>query len=183
MRRTTATCALVLAGMVGLTSCASDPAETPPADEAVTNAQSEDASDDTDDSADAAADDSDDSADTAAETTIPDGAYAASADFPFPIPEGWEEIYPFTEEEIGKSAAMTAAYSYPGDAESAAATYEDILNSAGFVAYANPVGALTNAASLMVEGVVNGVAYKGPLDFDTDSEGTNRVAINLTVED
>lgn len=187
MRRTTATFALVLAGMLGLTSCASDPTDPPAADESGTTAESEDTADAADAAADDSADDADsadeDAPDAATETTIPAGAYAASADFPFPIPEGWEEIYPFTEEKIGKSAAMTAAYAHPGDAESAAATYEELLSSAGFVAYENPVGALTNAASLMVEGVVNGVAYKGPLDFDTDSEGTNRVAINLTEED
>src|SRR5690554_1260596 len=41
----------------------------------------------------------------AQEVSIPAGARAASADFPFPVPEGWDEIEAFTEEKVGKSVA------------------------------------------------------------------------------
>ncbi|MGO3147386.1 MAG: hypothetical protein ACTIJ6_06880 [Leucobacter sp.] len=130
----------------------------------------------------ASVEDIEDAPEAAAETTIPEGALAASSDFPFPVPEGWDELEPFTEEKIGKDTAMSAVYAHPGDAETAAATYETILKAAGFDAYSHPLGELTNAASLMAEGTVNGVAYAGGLDFDTNSEGVARVRINLTEE-
>lgn len=174
-RRVAAVCTLGLVGVLGLASCASLSGEPQPASQSTPDPSPDSAH--TDDS------DGSDSGDAdVAKSTIPDGARAASPDFPFPVPEGWEEMEPFTEEKIGKSVAMSAIYAHPGDAETAANTYSQLLKAAGFDAYSYQLGAVTNDASLMVEGAVNGVAYKGPLDFDTDADGTSRVRINLTQE-
>lgn len=42
----------------------------------------------------------------AAEITIPAGAYAANAEFPFPIPEGWMVLDEFTAGKLGKDITM-----------------------------------------------------------------------------
>lgn len=113
------------------------------------------------------------------ETTMPSGARPASDSFPFPVPEDWAELHPFTEEKIGASMAMVATYEFPGDAKSAAALYEQLLKSGGFEAYPYAPGELVNDASLMVEGTVSGEDYKGGIDFDTTAEGTQRASIHL----
>lgn len=173
MRRTVVIGTLALAGMFGLASCASPSAESPPA------GQREPAvATDTAPGADNNASDSETS--DMADSSIPDGAYAATADFPFPIPDGWEERAPFTEEKIGKSLAMSAVYARPDDAQTAADTYRQLLKRAGFEIHANPVGDTVHEASFIVEGVIKGVVYKGGLDFDTGADGTARVVINLT---
>ena len=178
MHRTALICAISLTGILGLASCAATPADPPsvvePAAEPATSAETEEAP-----AEDDAAAESDDAA-TGGETTIPDGARAGSPEFPFPVPADWEELEPFTQDKIGKDIAMSAVYAHPGDAESAAATYGQLLKDAGFSVADNPVGAITNDASLSVEGNVAGTYYVGGLDFDTDAAGTPRVRINLT---
>jgi hypothetical protein len=173
MHRTVAICALALAGMLGLASCASPSTEAPSVSEAESPAAT-----DTAPGVDTNESESDSSGMT--DSSIPDGAHAATADFPFPIPDGWEEINPFTEEKIGKSLAMSAVYTRPADAQAAADTYIQLLKNAGFEIHANPTGELVHDASFIAEGVINGVVYKGGLDFDTDANGTARVVINLT---
>lgn len=173
MHRTVVIGTLALVGILGLASCASPSAEP----QSVSQHESA-AATDTGSSTDNNESDSDTSDMT--DSTIPDGAHAATADFPFPIPDGWEEIAPFTEEKIGKSLAMSAVYARPDDAKAAADTYSQLLKNAGFEIHANPTGEVVHDASFIVEGVVNGVVYKGGLDFDTDANGTARVVINLT---
>lgn len=174
LHRKVAVFTLFLAGVFGLAACASSTAAPVPASEAASSEAPSRASAEDQDS-----DSQSDGGAAAGEASIPSGARAASAEFPFPVPEEWQELEPFVEGTIGKDTAMSAIYAHPGDAETAAGVYEQILKAAGFDAYANPVGALTNDASLMAEGLVNGVAYKGSLDFDTNAEGVARVRINL----
>jgi hypothetical protein len=112
-----------------------------------------------------------------AEITIPDGAYAASSAFPFPIPNGWQVLDEFTESRLGKNVSMDASVEYPGDAKDAAATYLDLLKSAGFDAYVYGPGELTNQASLAAEGVINGILYLTILNFDLHADGYQRVSI------
>src|SRR5690606_8546672 len=98
----------------------------------------------------------DDAAPAAGETTIPDGARAASPDFPFPVPEDWAELDPFVEEKLGKDITMAGSVEYPGDAKAAAKHYQELLIAAGFDAYPYGPGELTNQASIAAEGTVNG---------------------------
>lgn len=174
MHRLAAVCTLALVGVLGLASCASTSAEPQPAIESTAGPATGTSPADESDS------DEPGSGADVTDTTIPDGARAATPEFPFPVPDGWEEMEPFTEEKIGKAMAMSAVYAHPGDAETAAETYGQLLKAAGFDVHSNPLGEVTNDASIMVEGAVNGVAYKGGLDFDTNAGGTARVRINLT---
>ena len=123
--------------------------------------------------------------DTSANTdiSIPSGAVTASETFPFPIPENWAELDAFTEKKVGKDVAMYAAYEYPGEAADAAEYYKSLLALAGYQVRDDPLGALTNQASVWVEGPVNGVFYKGNIAFDSYADGTQRAVINLTEED
>lgn len=118
-----------------------------------------------------------------AEVTIPAGAYAAHADFPFPVPEGWAVLDPFTEGKLGKDVSIDGSVEYPGDAKAAAGTYLDVLNAAGFDAYTYGPGELTNQASLAAEGVIGGVAYVAILNFDVHADGYQRVSITITEDD
>lgn len=173
MHRTVVIGTLALAGIFGLASCASSFAEPQSVSQSEPAAATDTASSTDNNEPDSDASDMTDS-------TIPDGAHAATADFPFPIPDGWEEIEPFTEEKIGKSISMSAIYTRPDDATAAADTYSQLLEKAGFEIHANPTGEMVHDASFIAEGVINGVVYKGGLDFDTDANGTARVVINLT---
>lgn len=119
---------------------------------------------------------------TAGETTMPAGAVPASAEFPFPVPEGWAELEAFTQSELGKDPSLTAGYEFPGDAASAATHYLDLLTVAGFTAATYPLGEAVNDASLTVEGTVDGTRYKGMLDFNTHADGKQRVVINLVAQ-
>lgn len=158
--------AVVLVALAGCGSEASSPnAETTVERERSTNGDSATSGDD----ADAGG----------TETTIPSGARAGSDSFPFPVPEDWIEIDPFTEGKIGGSMGMSASYEFVGDAETTATSYEDLLRTAGFVIHPNPLGAAVNDASFIVEGTVNGDKYKGTIDFSTIADGTPRAAINL----
>jgi len=112
-------------------------------------------------------------------TTMPPGARPASDEFPFPVPEGWREIAPFTEEKIGKKLAMTALYEFPGDAESAAATYKALLDSAGYSLQPNLIGEVVHDATFIVEGPVAGTRYSGGIDFDTMADGVQTAVIHL----
>ena len=173
MTRSFTTTALVLAGLLSLTGCAAEaPVAGSPDEQGITDAGQE---------SEATAVESDEAAE-GSETTMPPGARPASADFPFPVPEGWPELDPFTEEKLGKNLAMSGSVIYPGDAQSAAATYQQLLQEAGFQIHPHPLGEQVNAASFIVTGRIDGVVYAGGLDFDTDFNGNQRVAINL-VED
>lgn len=112
-----------------------------------------------------------------AETSIPAGAYAASAEFPFPIPDGWEILDPFVEGKLGKDSSMDGSVEYPGDAKDAATTYLTILKDAGFNAYPYGPGELTNQASLAAEGRINDIGYTAILNFDVHADGLQRVSI------
>lgn len=128
----------------------------------------------------APATEADDSAEAAStETTIPRGARPASDTFPFPVPEDWAEVEPFMEEKIGGSMGMYGTYEYPGDANSAATLYEDLLKSAGFIIHPNPLGETVHEASFIVEGNVNGNNYTGGIDFDAVADGMQLASINL----
>lgn len=115
------------------------------------------------------------------ETTIPDGARAASAEFPFPVPEDWAELEPFTEEKLGKDITMSGGFEYPGDAKTAAAHYQQLLIAAGFDAYPYGPGELTNQASIAAEGVVNGEMRIAILNFDVFADGYQRVVITVAL--
>lgn len=124
-----------------------------------------------------------DSAPEAPEGTIASGAVAASANFPFPVPEGWAILEPFTPEKIGKTPTMYASVEYPGDAQEAAALYSSLLQESGFTAERYPLGEVTNQASLIASGTVNGQAYTGTMDFDVFADDIQQVAINLSEDD
>ncbi|WP_168625639.1 hypothetical protein [Cryobacterium sp. BB307] len=158
-----------------LTGCASDapaPADPPPAAAEADKTSDENAS-------------SDDSAERPAggDVTIRTGARAASTEFPFPVPEDWEELEPFTAGKIGKDASMSASYRFPGDARSAADLYMALLNEAGFPTDNYPLGEVVNDASLLGKGYVNGQAYAGIINFATIHDGTQRAVINLVEDD
>jgi len=123
-----------------------------------------------------------DEAEPDAGQAVPEGARPGSAGFPFPVPVDWEELEPFQVIKIGKDPAMAAAFIYPGDADAAAESYQELLEAAGFTIHPNPLGDVVNAASFIAEGLVDGVAYSGTLDFDEIADGTPRVAINLTAD-
>ncbi|MGM7672021.1 hypothetical protein ACSU1G_33525 [Microbacterium sp. A93] len=118
--------------------------------------------------------------DDASSTVIPAGARPASAAFPFPMPEDWPELDAFAEEKIGKDIAMSGTLSFPGDAQSASATYQKLLEDAGYEIHANPLGEQVHLASFVVKGKVDGTGYSGTIDFDTDAADTPRTVINLT---
>lgn len=167
MNRILATTALLLVGMLGITGCAS---EQPAAESS--------------ESTESAGTEQKTGSDTAEQNeavapAMPDGARPGSADFPFPVPADWAELAPFAEEKIGKDIAMYAMFEYPGDAASASDTYQRLLEEAGYTIHPNPLGEQVHAASFIAEGEVDGVAYAGTLDFDTDAGGTPRVTINL----
>lgn len=115
-----------------------------------------------------------------ADSTIPAGARAASEQFPFPVPEDWPELMAFTEEKIGKAVGMSGSFAHPGEAQSDAEVYRQLLKRAEFAIHPNPLGEQVHAASFIVEGAIQGTAYSGTIDFDTDAGGTQRVVINLT---
>lgn len=117
------------------------------------------------------------------EISIPSGAYAASAEFPFPVPEGWSILDPFVEGKLGKDISMDGSIEYPGDAKDAAATYLDLLKAAGFDAYTYGPGELTNQASLAAEGMISGTSYTAILNFDTHADGLQRVSITAVEDD
>lgn len=168
----TLTSALAIACLLGASACTADTSAPPPATEASATTTTEGDSS-------PAPSDADSSPAPAAADVMPEGARPASTDFPFPVPEGWTELYPFTEEKIGKDLAMSGAFEFPGDAATASATYSQLLEEAGFEIHPNPLGEQVHAASFVVKGTVQGVAYAGTLDFDTDAEGTQQVAIDL----
>lgn len=119
----------------------------------------------------------------ASDITIPAGAYAASADFPFPVPEGWSILEPFVEGTLGKDVSMDGSVEYPGDAKEAAATYLEVLKAAGFDAYVYAPGELTNQASLAAEGSINGTQYTAIINFDVHADGYQRASITAVEED
>lgn len=117
------------------------------------------------------------------DTVIPAGAYAASDAFPFPIPDGWTILDPFTEGKLGKDVSIDGSVEYPGDAKAAAATYLDLLKAAGFVAYTYAPGEITNQASLAAEGSIDGTDYTAILNFDVHADGLQRVSITIVERD
>ena len=121
----------------------------------------------------------DDAAPAAGETTIPDGARAASPDFPFPVPEDWAELDPFVEEKLGKDITMAGSVEYPGDAKAAAKHYQELLIAAGFDAYPYGPGELTNQASIAAEGTVNGELRIAIINFDVHADGHQRASITV----
>lgn len=173
MNRLLATGALLIAGLLGMTACASEPPVAAPGDAPSTSQDSQVAEQPSAEETAGA---------VQSETIMPSGARPGSADFPFPVPADWTDLDAFVEEKIGKSRAMSANFSYTGDANAAAAIYRQLLEEAGYVIHANPLGEQVHAASFIAEGPVAGVQYKGTLDFDTDAAGTQRVVINLTEE-
>lgn len=170
MNRTLAAIAVLLLGAAGLTACATDaPASglsTPPASSSTQESASSNGGDAVEPGT--------------SNSVMPEGARPGSAEFPFPVPEDWPELMPFTEEKIGKALGMSASYEHPGDATSAAETYRQLLEKAGFDVHPNPLGEQVHAASIIAKGDIEGVDYSGTLDFDTDAENTPRVVINLT---
>lgn len=158
-----------------LTGCASGASGgapgTPAADAADTQATASPQSSDSD------------AATEASEITIPSGAYAASAAFPFPVPEGWAVLDDFVEGTLGKDVTMDGSVEYPGDAKEAAATYLGVLKDAGFDAYTYAPGEITNPASLAAEGVINGTLYLTILNFDVHADGLQRVSITAAERD
>lgn len=117
-----------------------------------------------------------------AETTMPSGARPAGVGLAFPVPEGWPEIYPLTEEKVGGSMAWTAAFEFDGDAKSAAGEYQGLLKDAGFDANPYAPGEMTNDASLFAEGNVAGEFYKAFINFDTMADGTPRASLHLEAQ-
>lgn len=167
--------AVGIALLLGLSGCASDASTSAPeAQVDDTNTSQENAPETTPDSETEAA---------GSEVTIPDGAYAASADFPFPVPEGWTVLDKFTAGKLGKDITMDGSVEYPGDAKDAAATYLGVLKDAGFDAYTYAPGELTNQASLAAEGTINGTLYLTILNFDVHADGHQRVSITAAEKD
>lgn len=160
-----------------LTGCGSgdSTADDAPAPSAVENETQNEQVDD------AAAGDGD-SAAGASEITIPAGAYPASPEFPFPVPDGWAILEPFEETKLGKDLVMSGGVEYPGDAKDAAAIYKDILIAAGFDAYNFAPGELTNQASLAAHGVINGEPRTAILNFDMFADQYQRVAITVSTD-
>ncbi|MFC7789401.1 hypothetical protein ACU045_10520 [Microbacterium sp. MAHUQ-60] len=116
------------------------------------------------------------------EITIPAGAYAASAEFPFPIPEGWAVLDEFVEGKLGKDITVDGSVEYPGEAKDAAATYLTLLKDAGFDAYTYSPGELTNQASLAADGFINGTRYLTILN-DVHADGKQRVSVTAAEKD
>lgn len=170
MKRIFATIAVLFLGITGLAACATDAPSSSLSEAPVAEATQESASPDAGDSGEPAA----------AATAMPDGARPARSEFPFPVPADWPELTPFTEEKIGKNIGMSAVYGFPEDATSAAESYRQLLEKAGFTVHPHPLGEQVHAASFVAEGSIDGVGYSGTLNFDTDVEGTHRVVINLT---
>ncbi len=167
--RLLAACAALL---LVLTGCASEPSGSDPgAPVADTSTPQGSAPEQSPDSAAPAG---------AADTTIPPGASAASAEFPFPVPEGWAVLHEFTEEKVGKQLTMGGSVEYPGEAKDAAATYLRILKEAGFDASTYAPGELTNQASLVAEGAIQGTHYVVLLNFDVHADGHQHVSIIAT---
>lgn len=174
--------------LVALSGCASSAdTDDPPAAAPETSAAAAPVPEATEggdtDVVDAADGDAEEPAGADTDTSIPAGAYAAQGEFPFPIPEGWTELDPFTEDTLGKDASMYGSVEYPGDAKDAAAVYLDVLRAAGFDAYAYAPGEMTNQASLAAEGRINGTPYIAILDFDVHADGYQRVSINAVERD
>jgi len=160
--------------LLALVGCASNPSGDSPETQAADTSSQEAAPEqslDTDGEVDVA------------EITIPAGAYAASAEFPFPIPDGWEVLDEFTEGTLGKDITMDGSIEYPGDARDAAATYLSLLKEAGFDAYTYAPGEATNQASLAAEGVINGTLYLAILNFDVHADGYQRVSVTAAERD
>lgn len=170
MKHTIPATALLLISMMGLTGCATDTAGLGSAD-LPGSGESREETNSGSETADAA---------QPTEYVMPAGARPASADFPFPVPDGWPELTPFTQDKIGKDISMSATFGHPGDAKAASASYQQLLEKAGYQNHPNPLGEQVHAASFVTKGHVNGTAYSGTLDFDTDASGTQRVVINLT---
>lgn len=158
-----------IALLLALTGCASNPSSSKPDSQvADTNDTQEIPQQQTPDS---------EADPQASGVTIPAGAYAASAEFPFPVPEGWTVLDEFTEGKLGKDITMDGSVEYPGDAKDAAVIYLNLLKDAGFNAYVYAPGELTNQASLAAEGVINDILYLAILNFDVHADGYQRVSI------
>lgn len=158
--------------LFALTGCASG------APSAGTDGQAPDTSTSPAAPADAAAPDaSGDQASTGADIIIPAGAYAASGDLLFPIPDGWAELDPFTPGKLGKDVTTSGSVEYPGDAKESAAIYFGVLEAAGFVVNTYPLGEVTNKASIMAEGMIGGVPHFALLNFNEHADGYQRVSI------
>lgn len=162
MNRSLVTAALLLAGLLGITACASEKSDKESANSSATATKEPVAKG------------------SEAKSVMPQGAKPGSADFPFPVPQDWTELEPFTEGKLGKDISMAASFGFPEDAISAAEAYQRLLEEAGFEIHPNPLGEQVNDAAFIAKGKVNGANYSGTLDFDADADGTQRVAINLT---
>lgn len=158
-----------------LTSCASDPSGSAPDAQAAETNHTQEAAPEQSPDTDGAAD--------VGEISIPAGAYAASAEFPFPVPNGWTILDEFTEGTVGGDVTMDGSIEYPGDAKDAAATYLSLLTAAGFDAYTYAPGEATNQASLAAEGVINGILYLAILNFDVHADGYQRVSVTAAERD
>jgi hypothetical protein len=169
---------LVLAG------CGSDSSGDTPSDETTVTQPTSDGSG-VDSGADAGTDADAGAGDDAGADgiTIPAGAYAASDEFPFPVPEGWQVLDEFVAGTLGKDVTMDGSVEYPGDAKEAAATYLSLLKAAGFDAYTYAPGEVTNQASLAADGVINGTLYLAILNFDVHADGYQRVSITAAERD
>ena len=119
----------------------------------------------------------------ATEVSIPAGAVPASADFPFPVPEGWAVLDEFAPDRVGKSDGMFGAYEYPGAASDAAQTFQDLLIAAGYTVHPDLLGSTVHEAAFIVEGPVNGTPYSGGILFNTQADGYQKASIILTVDD
>jgi len=167
--------ALGTALLLALTGCAAESAEPSPQAQTADAGTSQSTAPDQGSSPEPSAGSS--------ETSIPAGAYAASADFAFPVPEGWAVLEPFVEGTLGKDVAVHGSVEYPGDAKAAAATYLELLKAAGFNAYTYGPGELTNQASLAAEGTIGGTAYTAILNFDVHADGLQHVSIAVVEDD
>lgn len=164
----------IAALLLALVGCASDPSGNAPETQVADSSSSQEAPEqslDTDGEAELA------------EVTIPAGAYAASAEFPFPVPDGWTILDEFTEGRLGKDVTMDGSIEYPGDAKDAAATYLSVLKEAGFDAYTYAPGEATNQASLAAEGIINDTLYLAILNFDVHADGYQRVSVTAAERD
>lgn len=168
---------LVIVGLLGATGCAesNDAKQVDQSSNSAEEVEQNEAEQQNSDSSDSDAVDSGSSA-----TVMPPGAQPIGADFPFPVPEGWPELWPLEDVKIGKTQSKSAAFVFPGDASSAAATYQNLLGAAGFEVHPSPLAEQVHDAGFVVEGNIGGTPYAGTLDFDTDAEGVQRVAIHLT---
>lgn len=169
-----------------LFGCSSSPGSDTPVPSEPSVAAEPSAADDTDSESEADASQeppAQDSGSELAEGSIAVGGVAASAEFPFPVPEGWEILEPFTAGEMGITPIMYAMVEYPGDAKEAADLYTSLLLASGFSAERYLPGEVTNQASLIASGTINGQAYTGTMDFDVFADGLQKVAINLSEDD